>query len=273
MEYVTWQGFTHVELMPVAEHPFGGSWGYQVTSYFAPTSRFGSPDDFKYLIDAAHQAGIGVIMDWVPAHFPKDAWALAKFDGGTLYEHGDPFLGEHQDWGTLIFDFGRREVRNFLVANALYWLEEFHIDGLRVDAVASMLYLDYSREEGQWRPNKFGGRENLEAISFLQEVNATAYKRAPGIVMVAEESTAFDGVTRPTSNRRTRLRDQVEHGLDARHPPVHLRGPDQSGAPPWQGHVLDGLRLHRELHAAHQSRRGGARKGLAPAQDAGRPLA
>ncbi|MHA7210657.1 1,4-alpha-glucan branching protein GlgB [Arthrobacter sp. MDT1-65] len=199
VEYVSWQGFTHVELMPVAEHPFGGSWGYQVTSYFAPTSRFGSPDDFRYLVDRLHQAGIGVIMDWVPAHFPKDAWALANFDGGTLYEHGDPFLGEHRDWGTLIFDFGRREVRNFLVANALYWLEEFHIDGLRVDAVASMLYLNYSREEGQWRPNKFGGQENLEAISFLQEVNATAYKRAPGIVMVAEESTAFDGVTRPTS--------------------------------------------------------------------------
>ncbi|WP_026550368.1 1,4-alpha-glucan branching protein GlgB [Arthrobacter sp. Br18] len=200
VEYVAWQGFTHIELMPVAEHPFGGSWGYQVTSYFAPTSRFGSPDDFKYLVDKLHQAGIGVIMDWVPAHFPKDEWALAKFDGGTLYEHGDPFLGEHQDWGTLIFDFGRREVRNFLVANALYWLEEFHIDGLRVDAVASMLYLDYSREEGQWRPNRLGGRENLEAISFLQEVNATAYKRAPGIVMIAEESTAFDGVTRPTSS-------------------------------------------------------------------------
>jgi 1,4-alpha-glucan branching enzyme len=200
VEYVTWQGFTHVELMPVAEHPFGGSWGYQVTSYYAPTSRFGHPDDFKYLIDKLHQAGIGVIMDWVPAHFPKDEWALAKFDGGTLYEHGDPLLGEHMDWGTLIFDFGRREVRNFLVANALYWLEEFHIDGLRVDAVASMLYLDYSREEGQWRPNRLGGRENLEAISFLQEVNATAYKRAPGIVMIAEESTAFPGVTRPTAS-------------------------------------------------------------------------
>lgn len=200
VEYVTWQGFTHVELMPVAEHPFGGSWGYQVTSYFAPTSRFGHPDDFKYLVDKLHQAGIGVIMDWVPAHFPKDEWALARFDGETLYEHGNPQLGEHPDWGTLIFDFGRREVRNFLVANALYWLEEFHIDGLRVDAVASMLYLDYSRQDGQWQPNRYGGRENLEAISFLQEVNATAYKRVPGIVMIAEESTAFDGVTRPTSH-------------------------------------------------------------------------
>ncbi|GAA1338234.1 1,4-alpha-glucan branching protein GlgB [Arthrobacter roseus] len=199
VEYVQWQGFTHVELMPVAEHPFGGSWGYQVTSYYAPTSRFGDPDDFKFLVDRLHQAGIGVLLDWVPAHFPKDSWALAKFDGQPLYEHPDPFLGEHQDWGTLIFDFGRNQVRNFLVANALYWLEEFHIDGLRVDAVASMLYLDYSREAGQWRPNVRGGRENLEAIAFLQEVNATAYRRAPGVVMIAEESTAFDGVTRPTS--------------------------------------------------------------------------
>ncbi|MCC3280245.1 1,4-alpha-glucan branching protein GlgB [Arthrobacter sp. zg-Y40] len=198
-EYVAWQGFTHVEFMPVAEHPFGGSWGYQVTSYFAPTARFGHPDEFRYLVDRLHQAGIGVILDWVPAHFPKDSWALAKFDGQTLYEHGDPLRGEQPDWGTLIFDYGRREVRNFLVANALYWLEEFHIDGLRVDAVASMLYLDYSRPADQWRPNAFGGRENLEAISFLQEVNATAYKRVPGIVMIAEESTAFPGVTRPTS--------------------------------------------------------------------------
>ncbi|MCQ1996687.1 1,4-alpha-glucan branching protein GlgB [Arthrobacter sp. zg-Y1171] len=198
-EYVQWQGFTHVELMPVAEHPFGGSWGYQVTSYFAPTARFGHPDEFRYLVDRLHQAGIGVILDWVPAHFPKDPWALAKFDGQTLYEHGDPFRGEQLDWGTLVFDFGRREVRNFLVANAIYWLEEFHVDGLRVDAVASMLYLDYSRPEGQWTPNIHGGRENLEAISFLQEVNATAYKRVPGIVMIAEESTAFPGVTRPTS--------------------------------------------------------------------------
>ena len=184
--YVTEAGFTHVEFMPVAEHPFGGSWGYQVTSYYAPTSRYGTPDDFRYLVDRLHQAGIGVILDWVPAHFPKDDWALARFDGTPLYEDPDPLRGEHPDWGTYVFNFGRREVRNFLVANALYWLEEFHVDGLRVDAVASMLYLDYSRKEGQWRPNQYGGREHLEAIQFLQEANATAYRRHPGIVMVAE---------------------------------------------------------------------------------------
>jgi 1,4-alpha-glucan branching enzyme len=198
IDYLTKLSFTHVEFMPVAEHPFGGSWGYQVTGYFAPTSRFGDPDDFRYLVDRLHQAGIGVIVDWVPAHFPKDEWALAKFDGEPLYEHSDPRRGEHPDWGTLIFDFGRNEVRNFLVANALYWFEQFHIDGLRVDAVASMLYLDYSRETGQWLPNKFGGRENLDAITFLQEVNATCYREHPGIMMIAEESTSWGGVSNPT---------------------------------------------------------------------------
>ncbi|MDN5820348.1 MAG: 1,4-alpha-glucan branching protein GlgB [Brachybacterium sp.] len=197
-DYVTEMGFTHVELMPVAEHPFGGSWGYQVTGYYAPTSRLGTPDELRHLIDTLHNAGIGVFLDWVPAHFPKDEWALGRFDGTPLYEHADPRRGEHPDWGTYIFDTGRNEVRNFLVANACYWLEEFHVDGLRVDAVASMLYLDYSREDGQWVPNRHGGREDLESIAFLQEATATAYKRAPGIVMIAEESTSFPGVTRPT---------------------------------------------------------------------------
>jgi len=197
-EYLLAQGFTHVELLPVAEHPFGGSWGYQVSSYYAPTSRFGSPDDFRAFVDRLHRAGIGVIVDWVPAHFPRDAWALARFDGTPCYEHGDPHRGEQLDWGTLVFDFGRSQVRNFLVANALYWLEEFHVDGLRVDAVASMLYLDYSRPEGGWTPNRYGGRENIEAVSFLQEVNATVYKNHPSVMTIAEESTSWPGVTRPT---------------------------------------------------------------------------
>jgi 1,4-alpha-glucan branching enzyme len=198
VEYVVDAGFTHVEFLPVAEHPFGGSWGYQVTSYFAPTSRFGSPDEFRHLVDTLHAAGIGVIVDWVPAHFPKDDFALSRFDGTALYEHPDPRRGEQPDWGTYVFNFGRREVRNFLVSNACYWIEEFHIDGLRVDAVASMLYLDYSREDGEWLPNEHGGRENLEAIGFLQEMNATVYKRMPGAMTIAEESTAWPGVSRPT---------------------------------------------------------------------------
>jgi 1,4-alpha-glucan branching enzyme len=196
--YVRETGFTHVEFLPVAEHPFGGSWGYQVSSYYAPSARFGSPDEFRYLVDTLHNAGIGVLVDWVPAHFPKDSFALGRFDGTALYEHGDPRRGEQLDWGTYVFDFGRTEVRNFLVANALFWLEEFHVDGLRVDAVASMLYLDYSRPEGGWAPNAYGGRENLEAVAFLQEMNATVYKRVPGAVTIAEESTSWPGVTRAT---------------------------------------------------------------------------
>jgi 1,4-alpha-glucan branching enzyme len=197
-DYVADMGFTHVELMAIPEHPFDGSWGYQVSSYYAPTSRFGSPDDFRALVDALHQRGIGVIIDWVPAHFPRDEWALGRFDGTPLYEHADPRLGEHPDWGTYIFNFGRHEVRNFLVANALFWLEEFHVDGLRVDGVASMLYRDYSRKEGEWIPNEDGGNENLEAISLLKEYNEVVYAEHPGAITIAEESTSFSGVSRPT---------------------------------------------------------------------------
>ncbi len=196
--YVKEHGFTHVELLPVTEHPYGPSWGYQVTGYFAPTARWGTPDDLKFLIDTLHQNGIGVIADWVPAHFPKDVWALGRFTGEALYEHLDPKLGEHPDWGTYIFNFGRHEVKNFLLASALYWLDEYHLDGLRVDAVASMLYLDYSRKAGEWVPNKYGGRENLEAIEFLKEMNAVAHAKFPGVLMIAEESTAWGGVSRPT---------------------------------------------------------------------------
>ena len=196
--YVQKMGFTHVEFMPLAEYPFTGSWGFQVTGYYAIDSRLGGPDDFKYLVEKLHEAGIGVIMDWVPAHFPKDAFALGRFDGTPLYEDPDPTRGEHPDWGTYIFNFGRNEVRNFLVADACFWLNEYHMDGLRVDAVSSMLYLDYSREPGQWHPNIYGGRENLEAIDFLKEANATAYKNNPGIMMIAEESTAYPGITAPT---------------------------------------------------------------------------
>ena len=214
-------GFTHIEFMPLAEHPFGGSWGYQVTSYYAPTARFGTPDDLRYLVDRAHQAGIGVIVDWVPAHFPKDDWALARFDGTPLYEHADPRRGEQLDWGTYVFDFGRSEVRNFLVANALYWAKEFHVDGVRVDAVASMLYLDYSRDD--WVPNIHGGRENLEAVAFLQEMNATVYREVPGR---RDDRRGVDGVAgrHPAdAPRRPGLRLQVEHGLDARLAGLHVQ--------------------------------------------------
>ena len=196
-EYVLAIGFTHVEFLPLKEHPYGPSWGYQVSNYYAPSARYGTPDDLRYLIDSLHQRGIGVIMDWVPAHFPKDAFTLGRFDGTALYEHLDPRKGEHPDWGTYIFNYGRNEVRNFLLANALYWFKEFHLDGLRVDAVASMLYLDYSRKEGEWIANEFGGRENLEAIWLLKELNEVVHRECPGAMMIAEESTAWPQVSHP----------------------------------------------------------------------------
>lgn len=197
VDYVLWMGYTHINLLPISEHPLDESWGYQTSAYYAPTHRFGDPDDFRYFIDHCHQHGIGVFLDWVPAHFPKDGFALARFDGTALYEHADPRQGEHKEWGTYIFNYGRNEVRNFLIANALYWAREFHLDGLRVDAVASMLYLDYDRKEGEWLPNKYGGNENIEAINFIRILNAEVHAQYPGMVLMAEESTSWPMVSRP----------------------------------------------------------------------------
>ena len=248
--YVTDMGFTHVELLPVMAHPFSGSWGYQVTGYYAPTPRFGSPDDFREFVDRLHEHGLGVILDWVPAHFPRDDFALARFDGTALYEHEDPRRGAHPDWGTLVFNYGRHEVRNFLLANALFWLREYHVDGIRVDAVASMLYLDYSRKEGEWVPNQFGGREDLDAVAFLKELNEVVHGREPGVDLRGRGVDRLAGRVAAHLPRRPRLRLQVEHGLDARHARLLPARPDLPPLPPPRADLQPDVRLQRELHPA-----------------------
>ena len=268
-DYLEELRFTHVEFLPLTEHPFYGSWGYQTTGYFAATSRYGTPQDLMYLIDYLHGRGIGVILDWVPSHFPGDEHGLAFFDGTHLFEHADPREGFHPDWNSYIFNYGRSEVRSFLFSSALFWLDKYHIDALRVDAVASMLYRDYSRGPGQWIPNKFGGRENLEAIDFLKRLNEEVYKTFPDVQMIAEESTAWPMVSKTDLCGGPGVRHEMEHGLDARHallPRKRSRAPE---IPPQRAHLQPAVRLFGKLRPPPFARRGRARKGVPGQQDAG----
>ncbi len=271
--YVEELGFTHVEFLPIMEHPFGGSWGYQPLGFFAPTGRYGPPEDFAYFVDRCHARGIGVILDWVPAHFPTDVWGLASFDGTALYEHQDPREGFHQDWNTLIFNLGRSEVKGFLIASAIEWLERYHVDALRVDAVASMLYRDYSRKAGEWVPNQYGGRENLEAVEFFKHLNSIVTIREPGAL---DDRRGVDGLARCHDAGRagwTWLRSEMEHGLDERHAPLHGEGADLPQLCARPDDVRNGLCLYRAFHAALEPRRGGAWQRFDDQQDAGRRLA
>ena len=261
-------GFTHVELLPIAEYPFGGSWGYQVGNYYAPTARYGHPDDLRHLVDHLHQEGIGVLVDWVPGHFPRDVWGLGRFDGTALYEHADPRQGEQPDWGTYVFNFGRNEVRNFLVANAHFWIEQYHVDGLRVDAVASMLYLDYSRPAGGWVPNRWGGRENEEAIAFLRELTTSVQTRHPGVHDHRRGVHRLAAGDRADQGGRPRLHPQVEHGVDARHAEVLRHRSAVPRRAPQQADVRPALRLQRAVRASALPRRGGASQRLALRADA-----